>query len=983
MKITRNKLWFIFICFIAVNLQAKPWERNVEQAVSNLNYLIEHNKKYNDSPKKQWFVVTDEFDYVKEFGDELAIDLLKTSHSSLNIINQEIIKFRSLTNENGDLKNIADYYVYIDYLKVPVDKIADKDKIKELINNEVFNSGAIDGIDFAANQYDNKIPELSQFSESIFDQSKLKRTNGFLLVISKILYYLAFDQPREFEKAWLGFDKTIVTGANFTIKKESLLSVLRSINLNSNPDGNLQIINSKLLAVLQNDNVVSTENPIAKNIAENQTYVQNYTSEKLEDLEFLNDLYQGNRSFRSEITRQTHQDTKAVLIITDDKSEEESGILFSDIADYQPPEGFFKIWIHKDKNDQYELKSSFPIAMRNTITSLNEAGIVVKEVELKRIEATKTINIISKIYYDVFDFLAKGVSKAKIPPSVWDCADDSYNSKYRYTYTFLTTAISPFKVLTGVDNFGGEQVFAAQCGIWNGIIDILNVFEFLQLGAGLLNSEVRGEYSEMLKYMKKFEHPDDPSKTGFLQAIYYSLESTYSFDDCLVYHDVSGIVIGVALAFINPQAIVTSLKGVAGNTLLVVIRTVKLLDDMADPFLAFKFVMKGSKPLIKAINKTTKQVYYLVADNLYILKVWVNNGWELQYRSAAVLKVVGNNADGSLNVSLDGVSLKIMGMEESLANFLEVSQELIESLKRKGLRVTQLEELHKLPDFEDIVKRLDAIEFDDLKGFTDDLLDSKKFRDYFSNINRSLTDQELLDSWAVLKKTEIDGLSGKVENLESLNKALKQDARYDADYFETLLKSKDDPQKFLDDYVSKIGDNGKFADDALEPDYTSYLSRKAREGKPPRDRADWNQASDYMKYDSPTARGNKFNKKAEFEYDINELNLVREDGSFVRVDSYVPASASSTGEGMIISRKATDLVDIKESTFRGHLQEMVDKYSPGTEIRSNAYPQLNGKTIEGKQYLQIPESNKSFYDIEKYKSIAKDEYGIEIIFLAE
>lgn len=138
-----------------------------------------------------------------------------------------------------------------------------------------------------------------------------------------------------------------------------------------------------------------------------------------------------------------------------------------------------------------------------------------------------------------------------------------------------------------------------------------------------------------------------------------------------------------------------------------------------------------------------------------------------------------------------------------------------------------------------------------------------------------------------------------------------------------------------------------------------------------------------MKYDSPTARGKNFNKKAEFEYDINELNLVKEDGSFVRVDSYVPASTSPTGEGMIISRKATDLVDIKESTFRGHLQEMLDKYSPGTEIRSNAYPQLNGKTIEGKQYLQIPESNKSFYDIEKYKSIAKDEYGIEIIFLAE
>ena len=28
-------------------------------------------------------------------------------------------------------------------------------------------------------------------------------------------------------------------------------------------------------------------------------------------------------------------------------------------------------------------------------------------------------------------------------------------------------------------------------------------------------------------------------------------------------------------------------------------------------------------------------------------------------------------------------------------------------------------------------------------------------------------------------------------------------------------------------------------------------------------------------------------------------------------------------------------------------------------------------------------SNKQFYDIDRYKQIAKDEYGIEIIFLAE
>jgi hypothetical protein len=240
-----------------------------------------------------------------------------------------------------------------------------------------------------------------------------------------------------------------------------------------------------------------------------------------------------------------------------------------------------------------------------------------------------------------------------------------------------------------------------------------------------------------------------------------------------------------------------------------------------------------------------------------------------------------------------------------------------------------------------------------------------------------------VDSWKVLEGANLsDAIRKNTADLESLTKALKQN-RYNAAYFENLLKSKLDPQKFIDDYVSKLGNDGKFIDYALETDYASYVSRKAKEGKPPRDRADWNEASDYMKYNSPTARGNAFNDIGKAKYDFNEVNLKLSDGSNVRVDSYVPTSQSPTGGGMIISRKATDLVDIKESTFRGHLQEMKDKYAPGTLIRSDKYPLLDGQTIQGKQYFEIPESNKSFYDIERYKKIARDEFSIEIIFLAE
>ncbi len=119
----------------------------------------------------------------------------------------------------------------------------------------------------------------------------------------------------------------------------------------------------------------------------------------------------------------------------------------------------------------------------------------------------------------------------------------------------------------------------------------------------------------------------------------------------------------------------------------------------------------------------------------------------------------------------------------------------------------------------------------------------------------------MIRAWEVMHKAGVNDIIRKnTTNLESFSKALKQEG-YDATYFDNLIKSKSDLQKFLDDFISKIGDDGKFIDFQLETNYSNYLTRKARDGKFPRDRADWKQASDHMKYNSPTARENKFNKK--------------------------------------------------------------------------------------------------------------------------
>ena len=130
----------------------------------------------------------------------------------------------------------------------------------------------------------------------------------------------------------------------------------------------------------------------------------------------------------------------------------------------------------------------------------------------------------------------------------------------------------------------------------------------------------------------------------------------------------------------------------------------------------------------------------------------------------------------------------------------------------------------------------------------------------------------------------------------------------------------------------------------------------------------------YWTKESPVARGNEFNRtvrEADI-YDYHEIYL--ENGK--RLDSYDP------DVGEIISRKATDLDKISEETYRKYLSEFSTKYSKGTKIRSNAYPELDGTTLQGQYILEIPASNADLSNIEYYKEIAS-EYDVILRFTEE
>jgi hypothetical protein len=215
------------------------------------------------------------------------------------------------------------------------------------------------------------------------------------------------------------------------------------------------------------------------------------------------------------------------------------------------------------------------------------------------------------------------------------------------------------------------------------------------------------------------------------------------------------------------------------------------------------------------------------------------------------------------------------------------------------------------------------------------------------------------------------GLKQAIEDLNGVKKAdLEKFLSKEAKAAQKLKI--DEAKELIDDLGAKTE---KFADQSLEDRYQRYRERKKSIGQKPRSRADWKVASDFWTTDSPMARGNAFDRAIENRkiYPYNQVGL---EGGF-RLDSYDPL------KGEIISRKATDFDVIDPSTFKGYLEELKQKYSAGTKIRSDKYKtQIDGQALRGKQFLEVPKSNEASANRAAFEAAAKAE-GITIRYREE
>lgn len=95
--------------------------------------------------------------------------------------------------------------------------------------------------------------------------------------------------------------------------------------------------------------------------------------------------------------------------------------------------------------------------------------------------------------------------------------------------------------------------------------------------------------------------------------------------------------------------------------------------------------------------------------------------------------------------------------------------------------------------------------------------------------------------------------------------------------------------------------------------------------------------------------GEQFNKDNHSRYPHNEVELATRK----RVDSYRPGRE-------IVERKNTQLSEIKESTAKGYIDSLREKYKPGQLIGDtpkNRAENLAGKKISGDHILEVPPQN--------------------------
>ena len=490
------------------------------------------------------------------------------------------------------------------------------------------------------------------------------------------------------------------------------------------------------------------------------TRIHNYSSENFVSETFLNSLFSGERTIsETTIEGQVYRHTtKAHLFVTDANSLNTS--LENEIRNYPIDDEEYKLWIHKGTDGNWEFKSA---PAEDVVLFFKEIhdGIIADGLQdqvgfapsfegfFDALVEGNGLDYIATGLYEGFDWLAKGVRKARIPEYAWNCDKEGYKegyaAVYKYTTGMMHTVVLAPLIAVAKEGPGkqclqnmtdGKTDFAISVGMYNGLIEVFaSVPELISWYYGIFSSKGREDFGNFIDNLQRFVKENEQGDTicsGAWCAIKTGLGESFDPTKCCQFAEQLGeLTLPIIAACFGDEAALEGALSSSAKVLFRVIKIIKYIDNLGDPFNALKWSFRYVRSGVYKVRNAAKQVIIKVSNEAYKVRVLTSDGLrEIERSLAEGFEIVTENGKTYVK-NIDGAPTgraRVLGYEVSQA------------LADKGL---VLEKLHKLiKDLDDgtvasLLNRLDktGLSGDDLNKFVKDLTDDAAFRSHFTNLD--------------------------------------------------------------------------------------------------------------------------------------------------------------------------------------------------------------------------------------------------------
>ncbi|QLH28336.1 MAG: hypothetical protein HWD63_02345 [Candidatus Parvibacillus calidus] len=261
-------------------------------------------------------------------------------------------------------------------------------------------------------------------------------------------------------------------------------------------------------------------------------------------------------------------------------------------------------------------------------------GISQKKLITNIVNLSQVADTILTELYLFLDLVSNKIEKCKIDQKYWNCNNtDTYDKFYSdIAYVFLKPIFLSIELIINSSSiiwkddpaenkeyFGSEAQFSAVCGIWDGLVGIIqSVPDVLSIFPKVLSVQGRNEIKTQFQQLQNYKRIDTTGvepivvKEGIYYAILDGLKDHFDINqNCLFVHNVTELIGPVVIAIFVPSAS----KSVLGVLLKPLVKIMAFSDKID---IVGQIGSKVAGIAFKSTGKVVKRIAYCVNENVII-----------------------------------------------------------------------------------------------------------------------------------------------------------------------------------------------------------------------------------------------------------------------------------------------------------------------------------------------------------------------------